>query len=204
MNAVDRLFRRKPRPGPAIEHRVMQWPAATLGGLNARSVDTAAASNLTAWVACVDLISKAVAGLPATITRDDGQGGRVPAPNAPASRLLTRPSRQQPWPGYVSTVVSSLLESGNSVSRIETDGRGNVTGLVHVPYAWLAPVILQSDASARLAFDLRQITAQSTLLGVPPRMIAGTDCVHVMTGSADGIVGRGGVGACAAADSSRP
>ncbi len=191
MSAMGRLFRRKPRPSPAIEHRVMQWPAATLGGLNARSVDTIAASNLTAYIACIDLISKAVAGLPASIMRDDGRGGRVPAPGAPASRLLTRPSKHQPWPSYISTVVGSLLEHGNSVSLIQTDGRGNVTGLVHVPYAWLAPVILQSDAGARLAFDLRQITAQSTLLGIPRRMISGEDCVHVMMGSADGIVGRG-------------
>jgi HK97 family phage portal protein len=146
--------------------------------------------NLSAVLGAVELICGALASLPASITVDTPDG-RVPAPmTAPTWRLLARPNRRQSWPAFVSTVVSAILLQGNSVSALQTDGRGAVTSLTPVPWPWLNPMVISGGAgSPSLVFDVLNATPEAQLLGLPRRLLEG-DVLFIRARSDAGIIGR--------------
>src|SRR5690242_18616535 len=126
------------------------------------------AESLAAVTSCVGLIADSIASLPASLTVDTPTG-RAPAPTTAAAwRVLERPNSHQSWPAFVSWLVSSVLLYGNAVARVDTDGRGAVTGLTPAPWRWLLPQAFRSagGGSTRLVFDVTHRTPESDALGL--------------------------------------
>jgi HK97 family phage portal protein len=174
----------EPRLIPVTERRSagydLSWEASTGAGW-VRSPFQVQSESLSAVLACVELISGAISSLPVTILQDG-----VPAPGAAAARILERPSARTSWPSYIQSVVASMLLFGNSVSTIQSDQRGALTGLVHVPFQWLNPMVASGP---RLAFDMSTNTPETMLLGIPPRIYA-DDALLIRARSDNGILGR--------------
>lgn len=193
MGVLSRLFGRA-TPPPPPENRFTGplgdgWGAMALGGPRA-PMPPHLAESLGAVLACAELVSGAVASLPASLTTDDGQGGQVPAPpTATGWALLRRPNTWQSWPAFVTTLAASILLHGNGLAVLQRDGRGAVTSLLPVPWQWVVPVIVQSVAGPRLVYDLLQSTPETILLGLPRRLLD-SDVLHVRARSDGGIIGR--------------
>jgi HK97 family phage portal protein len=157
------------------------------GGMGA--VPQHLSESLSAVVSCVELIAGAIASLPVSLTVDT-PSGRAPAPQtAPAWRLLTRPNALQSWPAWASWTAASLLLHGNALSLIRNDARGAPTGLMPAPWPWLLPQVIGGGDGPRLAFDMMQASPESTLLGLPRRMLD-TDVLHIRARSDHGAIGR--------------
>lgn len=158
------------------------WPMAG----NGSATGPRAPESLSAVVACVELISGAVASLPASIMMDTPDG-MVPAPaSLPAVRLIGRPNDRQSWAAFAQMIAAQILLHGNSVSFVNVDGRGAVASLTPAPFGWLSPVVLPSN---RLAFDVLTATPEAALLGLPSRLLA-SECLHVRARSDNGILGK--------------
>lgn len=147
------------------------------------------AEGLSSVLGCVELIAGAIASLPATLTQD-APDGQVPAPpTATAWGLLRRPNPRQSWPACISSLVASSLLQGNGVGALQRDGRGAVTGLVPVPWPWLAPIVIQGAAGPRLVYDVVPTTPEASLLGLPRRLLD-SDVMHLRARSDEGVIGR--------------
>ena len=168
------------------------WGMASLsGGLTGAHAPAAAylAENLSAVLGAVELITGALASLPATLTMD-APDGQVPAPaTATAWALLARPSRWQAWPGIITTLAASMLLHGNGLAMLQRDGRGAVVGLVPIPWPWLMPNVVRSSDGPRLVFDVVTTTPEAELMGLPRRLLD-SDVLHIKARSEAGIIGR--------------
>ena len=145
---------------------------------------------LSSALACIELVSSAIASLPPGITAD-GPSGQVPAPpTATAWALLARPNRWQSWPSFMAGMVASILLRGNSLSIIRRDGRGAVVGLVPARWDWLTvSVIAGAAGQPRLAYDLTTETEQTRALGLRGRYLD-DEVLHIRGRSDDGLIGR--------------
>ena len=185
---VQRLFGRRVRPETRTYYG---GPSFTLGngGASTANWNVAAVENLAAITGAVELIANSIASLPATIVQDTDDGPE-PMPGAAAARLLARPNPRQSWPSFMQSVVSSVLLQGNAVVMLGSDGRGAVSSLTPVPWTFLLPQVIGSATGARLAFDLVQNTPEAQLLGIPARLLADTDTLHIKARADNGILGR--------------
>ena len=157
---------------------------------SAGTVSAREAEGLSAALGCIELISGAISSLPASLSVDTPDGRQPAPPTAAAWRVLQRPSPWQSWPAWASWCTAQILLHGNSVSRIETDGRGAVTGLTAIPWPWLNPHALAgADGRPRLAYDVVQSSPEARLLDLPPRLLDG-DVLHIRARSDAGIIGR--------------
>ena len=188
MGLLTRLFGRQRQ---AEARAFYGGPSFTLGngGPSTANYNVAAQENLAATTGAVELIANAIASLPASIVVDT-EDGREPLPGAAAMRLLGGPNPRQTWPGFVTTVVASVLLQGNAVIMLGSYGRGAVSSLTPIPWPWLLPRVIGSATGARLAFDLVQNTPEAQLLGIPPRLLAESDVLHIKARSDNGILGR--------------
>jgi HK97 family phage portal protein len=158
------------------------------GGMGA--VPAHMAESLSAVVACVSLISDSLASLPASLLVDT-EAGQQPAPQtSPAWRVLQRPNAYQSWPAWMAWNAASILLRGNSLSKIEVDARGAVSGLVPVNWSWCLPSVIGSvGGSPRLAYDIVQRSPESDALGLSGRLLD-VDVLHVRARSDAGLIGR--------------
>ena len=186
---VARLFGRKPA---ATEQRDMYspWNGGVGSVLAGGPVAGHVAESLSAVTGCIELISGAIASLPATLTIDTPDG-QAPAPStATAWTLLRRPSPLLAWPAFIRLLAAQLLAHGNSINWLSTDGRGAVASLTPIPWPWLNPVVIGGAAGApRLVFDVVHSSPEAQLLGLPRRLTL-DECLFVRSRTDNGILGR--------------
>jgi HK97 family phage portal protein len=141
--------------------------------------------SLSAVLACVELITSAIAALPASLQVDTADG-RMPAPaTASAQCLVVRPNRRQSWPAFMCWLVGQVLLHGNGVAWVRTDGRGAPVSLAPAPWEWLRPRVIGD----RLAFDLAHTGPEVALWGLPARLLD-DEVLHVAARTDHGILGR--------------
>jgi HK97 family phage portal protein len=181
------IFRRTERRDAGGFYSLPPWPAfgEPYGG-DVEAVPAAAS--------CINLISTLIASLPATIMQN---GAEAPS-TTPAVRITDRPSEHMSWPTTINSYVRDLLKFGNAIAWVIRDGRGAPTGLVYVPWSWLAPRIVSSSEGRKLAFDVQSKSMQAELLGLPPRLLS-DDVMHSKLASSDGVLGSGILQRCPAA-----
>lgn len=147
--------------------------------------------NLSAVLGAVELISSAIAALPASIVVDT-PAGRVPAsPGTPGLRILAQPNPLHSWTEWAQFTVAEMLTHGNALSYVGTDGRGAPSSLTPVPWGWASPLILPGRATgapSRLVFDVLQATPEAMLLSLP-RRILDSEAFHCRARSSNGVIG---------------
>ena len=143
------------------------------------------AENISTVLACVGAISSSVATLPVFVYRSAG-GGRVEAPDHPVSRLIRQPNPHQTWPDWVEMTMASALLNGNALSVIESDGNGQVTAVVPVPWQNVIATLLPSG---RMAFDVVRFLAPWGGSGAPRRYLD-DEVLLLRDRSDDGFLGR--------------
>lgn len=172
------------------------WGAMVSGQVGGSGV---AADNLSAILAVCELVSSAVAALPASIVMDS-PSGRVPAPRGtPANRILEMPNALHSWPELMQFVVASVLIHGNALCVIGTDGRGAPSSLIPAPWPWVSPLIIPgAGGPPRLVFDIGTAsTPEARLLGLPGRILD-SEAAHFRARSDNGVIGRSIIERCAA------
>ena len=142
-----------------------------------------AAENLSTVLACVNVISTAVASLPAWIYRKIEHGRSADATH-PIAKLIKRgPNDKQTWPDFIEWLVASTLLRGNGLAEIVTDRRGSVDALR--PISW-DHVTVSLLPNRRLAYDINEtFGGRSTRR----RLLEG-EVLHLKDRSDDGIIGR--------------
>ena len=146
--------------------------------------------NLSAVLGAVELVSSAIASLPATIMVDS-PAGRIPAPpGTPGNRILAMPNPLHGWAEWMQFTVASIMTHGNAVSYVGTDGRGAPVSLTPVPWGWCSPLIIPAaGGSTRLVFDVLQATPEARLLNLPGRILD-SEAAHFRARSDNAVIGR--------------
>lgn len=144
-----------------------------------------AAENVATITASVQLIASTIGSLPATVYRRT-EAGRIAAPDHPVSRLVKRPNDRQTWPDFIEWLTAQILLFGNGLALIETDGNGQASALLPIPWQHVIPVLIPE--TRRLAFDVLQIGPWGGT-GLPRRVLD-TELLHVRDRSDDGYLGR--------------
>jgi HK97 family phage portal protein len=136
------------------------------------------AENVATICACVDVISSAIATLPAIVYETLPDGNRRERPDHPVARLIRQPNRVQSWPDLVRFFMAQVLLYGNSILTMEYDGNGQPIALNPLPWWNAQPIIVPSQPeeamgplapSGRLAFDTLRTVAPWGGTGVPRR-----------------------------------
>jgi HK97 family phage portal protein len=136
-------------------------------------------------VACVSLIAATISALPAFVYRRDG-AGRVEAPQHPVARLLKQPNDRLSWNDLCEWIVSQFLLHGNALCIVESDGAGQATSLIPIPWQYVLPRLI--PGSNRLAFDILQLGPWGGT-GMPIRRFD-NEVFLVRERSDDGYLGR--------------
>jgi HK97 family phage portal protein len=139
------------------------------------------AENVATVCACVDVISSAIATLPAIVYEQLDDGNRRERPDHPVARLIKQPNNLQSWPDLVRFFMGSVLLYGNALLTIEHDGAGQPSALSPLPWWNAQPIIVPAQPeqamgplapSGRLAFDTLRTIAPWGGTGVPRRYFA--------------------------------
>jgi len=118
----------------------------------------------------------------------DTPNGTTDAPaSAAAWRILRRPNEWQSWPAWMAWNVASILLRGNSLSRIDLDQRGAVTGLTPIAWAWVMPAVV---AGPKLIFDVTMRTPESDAWGLSGTRLLSDEVLHIRARSDSGLIGR--------------
>ncbi len=152
----------------------------------AASVSGRLAENLSTVLACVNVISAAIASLPAEVQRRRDGGGFEATDDHPLARIIRDgPNAHQSWPDFVEWLVASTLLAGNGLAEVLRDRTGAIVGLQ--PIQW-ATVLVQRLVNGRLVFD---VSDQDTLgTSGRPRRLLDTETVWLRDRSDDGTMGR--------------
>jgi HK97 family phage portal protein len=156
------------------------------------------AENVATVCACIDVISSALASLPACIYErmDDGNRVDVTATH-PVGRVLRQPNDLQSWPDLVKFFMGSTLLYGNALLTIERDGAGQPVALNPLPWWNAQPILVPASPteamgplapSARLAFDTLRIIAPWGGTGTPRRYFA-DEVFYLRDRSDTGVLG---------------
>jgi HK97 family phage portal protein len=161
------------------------WPG--MGQMSAAGyiVNSQLTENLSAAVACVNVMASAIASLPPYVFRHT-PAGRMNDAAHPVARLLRRPNERQTWSDFIEMTMAEVLLRGNALAIIESDGAGRPVALHPVPWSFVQPQLLPSG---RLAFDVVQMSNQWGGTGRPRRVFA-DECFHLKDRSDDGYIGR--------------
>jgi HK97 family phage portal protein len=176
----DRLARWLTRAAPEQRSPMSAWAPPFAGSFLSAPYygGRSQAENIATICACVDVISSAVATLPAIVYETLPDGNRRERPDHPVARLIRQPNRVQSWPDLVRFFMSQVLLFGNSLLTIEHDGAGQPIALNPLPWWNAQPIIVPAqpqDAmgplapSGRLAFDTLRTVAPWGGTGVPRR-----------------------------------
>ncbi len=155
------------------------------------------AENVATVCACVDVISSAIASLPAIVYEQLPDGNRREAPNHPVARIIRQPNTLQSWPDLIKFTMGSVLLYGNAVLIPEHDGAGQPVALNPLPWWNAQPIIVPAQPSAamgplapsgRLAFDTLRTVAPWGGTGQPQRYFA-EDVFYLRERSDTGVLG---------------
>jgi HK97 family phage portal protein len=136
------------------------------------------AENVATICACVDVISSAIATLPAIVYETLPDGNRRERPDHPVARLIRQPNRVQSWPDLARFFMAQVLLYGNALLTMEYDGNGQPVSLSPLPWWNAQPIIVPAQPeqamgplapSGRLAFDTLRTIAPWGGTGVPRR-----------------------------------
>jgi HK97 family phage portal protein len=140
------------------------------------------AENVATVCACVDVISSAIASLPAYVYERLADANRVDVTAThPVGRILRQPNDLPSWPDLVRFFMGSVLLYGNALLTIKHDGAGQPLALNPLPLWNERPILVPAPPgqamgplapSARLAFDTLRIIAPWGGSGVPRRYFA--------------------------------
>lgn len=145
------------------------------GGLSART-----AENLSAVLACVNVISEALAYVPALTYRREGEN-RIEDPAHPLQKLVRGGvNSRMTWPDFMGHLVASTLLTGNGLAEIQRSGNGRVIGFNYLPWG---SVTVAELSSGRLAYDY------SDGRGNTRRFLEG-EVIHLRDRTDDGKIGR--------------
>jgi HK97 family phage portal protein len=127
------------------------------------------AESLSVICACIDVISSALASLPAIVYERMPDGTRREAPQHPVQRLVSEPNALQTWGDLVRFLMSQVLLNGNALVEILRDGSGQPSELRPIMWSSAQPLILPSG---RLCFDVVNTPIPGGGSGVPRRLFA--------------------------------
>jgi len=178
MGMIDRMARMA-----GYEKRSAQdpsWAALAPNMGYASAVNTRAAENLSAVLACSTVIASSLASIPALIYRREGDN-RIEAGNHPLARLTRLGvSEAMTWPEFLEHLVASALLAGNGLAQIRRNADGALTGLDFIPWGW---VTVSQLRSGRLAYDVNNGR------GLGWRLLSG-EVIHLRDRTDDGHIGR--------------
>lgn len=144
-------------------------------GLSARG-----AENLSAVLACVNVVSEALAHIPALVYRREGTVRFEDAAH-PLNRLVRGGVNERTtWPDFISHLVASALLTGNGLAEIHRAGNGRLTGLTYLPWG---TVTVSELSSGKLAYDVGSGN------GRVRRLLEG-EVIHLRDRTDDGMIGR--------------
>jgi HK97 family phage portal protein len=104
-----------------------------------KTVTPESAMNLSAWWACVSLISETIATLPLGIYQKMPDGSRIPRPDHPLSKLLTEtPNGSQTDVEFWCAQIAPVCIIGNSYARKEMRGE-EVVALLPMAFEMVRP-----------------------------------------------------------------
>ena len=143
-------------------------------GLNARY-----AENMSAVLACVNVIADSLASIPALVYRQEGES-RIEAMNHPLRRLTVHGVNEgMTWPEFIGHLVASTLLTGNGLAEIIRSGNGQLSGLAYIPWGMVTVTEL---SSGRLAYDVNDGRGNAR------RLLAG-EVIHLRDRTDDGKIG---------------
>jgi HK97 family phage portal protein len=155
------------------------------------------AENVATVCACIDVISSAIATLPAIVYETLPDGNRRERPDHPVARLIRQPNQLQSWPDLVRFTMGSVLLYGNALLTLEHDGAGQPIALNPLPWWNAQPIIVPASQeqamgalapSGRLAFDTLRTVAPWGGTGVPRRYFA-EEVFYLRERSDTGVLG---------------
>ncbi len=153
---------------------------------NGTMVNARTAENLATVLACVSVISSAIASLPVWIYRLKDKVKEISQAH-PLGRLIKLgPNRYQSWPDFIECLVASTLLRGNGLAEIITDLRGAVSELRFIPWEWVSVQLLPNG---RLAYDVVDQVGMYGGTGKVRRLLQ-DEVLHLRDRSDDGMIGR--------------
>jgi len=152
----------------------------------AASVSARLAENLSAVLACVQVISSAISTLPMYVYRDTGAGREIDERHPLQRMVRNGPNDRQTWPDFIEWLMASTLLRGNGLAHVVTDGAGQVAQLS--PYPW-DTVNFQILPSGRLVYDVTEINAIYGGTGRMRRLLQ-DEVLHLRCRTDDGLIGR--------------
>ncbi len=143
-------------------------------------VSARAAENLSAVLACTNVIADSLASIPAIVYRRDGDS-RVEVADHPLKRLtMLGVSQGMTWPEFLAHLVASTLLTGNGLAEIVRAGNGQLAGLEYIPWG---RVTVSQLMSGRLAYAVTDTRGQTR------RLLQG-EVIHLRDRTDDGLIGR--------------
>ena len=150
-----------------------------------KSIDGYNPEQLSAVLACLDVISSAIASLPTSVK--DREGERVPHH---LNNLIDRgPSQFQSWPDFVQWILHEVLVQGNALVEVRYRGSGEYY-FQPIPWGNVSTYLVSDD---RLRYDFTRwpnrgnISASS---GSPVVKKFIGEVLHLRDISDDGLVGK--------------
>ncbi|MFC7301007.1 phage portal protein [Cognatiluteimonas weifangensis] len=140
------------------------WNALTGGGSNSavgQHVDAKSAESISTVFGCVQALSESTACLPLHTYRRNDDGSRERVDGHWLSRLLDRPNDWQTGMEFREEATACVLLRGNSYSRKDIDGKGEVVSLVPLHPDRMTVVKLPSG---KLRFDYSEERGNATKL----------------------------------------
>lgn len=148
------------------------------------------AENISAVVACINVIAGPISSVPALVYKAV-PGGREEDPTHPVAQLIRRPNQRQTWPSWLQFTLGQTLTYGNSISIIERDSSGRPVALHPIPWQGIQVQLL---ASGRIAFDCMIATFPWSTVGTPLRRIFEDECFWLRARSDDSYLGKSVLG----------
>ncbi|AOG01920.1 phage portal protein, HK97 family [Blastomonas sp. RAC04] len=156
------------------------WAALAPGVGYYAGVSARYAENLSAVLACVNVIADSLASIPALVYRRDGDN-RIEATSHPLRRLtVAGVSETMTWPEFISHLVSSALLTGNGLAEIERGAGGELAGLQYIPWS---RVTVEELPNGRLRYTVADPR------GNVRRLLQG-EVIHLRDRTDDGLIGR--------------
>lgn len=177
MRLADRLLSRFGYERRAADDP--SWAALAPGIGYHAGVSARYAENMSAVLACVNVIADSLASIPALVYRREGEN-RIEAVGHPLRRLtIAGVNEGMTWPEFVGHLVASTLLTGNGLAEIIRSGNGQLAGLAYIPWGMVTVAEL---SSGRLAYDLSDGRGHSR------RLLAG-EVIHLRDRTDDGRIG---------------
>ena len=172
---IDKLTRRAASPD-AVSWRAVSDRAATMGD----------PEQLSAVLACVDVISAAIASLPASV-RD--RNGRVVDDHPVAGLIDQGPNPWQTWQDFIQWYMGQVLLYGNAVAEVRRDGE-----IWPIPWSHVSVYQL---SSGRLRYDFTRFPwgnvyplDTGNARGQVVAKLLPEEVLHLRDRTDDGLVGR--------------